>query len=591
MSSRTFAAALCALVAAGVLCAQEKPVSKEEKEQAELLRLQKLVSDVQVDVSKLDREMPLSKFLAAVEELMPKDKKTSFRLDKTGLGKDYAKVADAPVRVSLAKVSLPRLLSKALSQSPVEVAYAIRPSGVVVTRPRLAVYTLAYRIDDLLGRLPALAPDLERWRGYLGQKDRIREADGEAILSRMLSEIVELKPFESLEIVNGTKLVAIASPGHHEEIGSLIEALRRLGDEAVVMNARLYEIDLTAYGKHVAGLLKKDDEGNRPAVVEVGQKALKAVLEGKLVAQSDFVKLRRNESAAFLSKQAIYRYVASRQDDREQVRTGRSGVSFRVRPLVSPDRRFLRLEITQEVNQLVKIDKVRKPDLGSGKPVEVESPNVRRATRTGTVTLPDGGALLMPVDYLPATKGRAWVLVARPMIWIEEEQKELRKNGHEFSPEGVWKEEVSQDGPAASIPERRLASDDRTTQILQAVLEHVLTSRTLKDEREARGTAKRKAFALVDGDKVGWPAKFVPQTHGHDWVKMKFDPFATRRPLLGVRLDQFDLDRKTKGKDAPIVVTLYDHGELGILDDCRVSYVPRRAGKRWTVECVDVSGR
>src|SRR5262249_37793029 len=128
MSSRILVAVLCALVGAATLFAQEKPGSKEEKEQAELARLQKLVSETQVDASKLDKEMPLIKFLAAVEELLPKDRKVSLRLDKTALGKDYAKVADAPIRGADLKAPLSTLLRKALSQSPVEVAYAIRPT-------------------------------------------------------------------------------------------------------------------------------------------------------------------------------------------------------------------------------------------------------------------------------------------------------------------------------------------------------------------------------------------------------------------------------------------------------------------------------
>src|SRR5947207_10531436 len=60
----------------------------------------------------------------------------------------------------------------------------------------------------------------------------------------------------------------------------------------------------------------------------------------------------------------------------------------------------------------------------SGREVEVDSPNVRRTFVKGTIQIPDGAPILMPVDYaLPGKdkQGKMWLLVARPFIRIEEE--------------------------------------------------------------------------------------------------------------------------------------------------------------------------
>jgi hypothetical protein len=453
MSARIIAAALWVLAGVAAAGAQEKkPQSKEERDRAEYARLQKLL-DERIDVKGLsEKKTTLGKFLSDLEARLPKEKKVPLRLDKAGLGKDLDKVADAPIEgLTLKDASLRMVLRKALSKSPVEVAFGLQPAvGVVVTRPRLAVHPLSYPVGDVVRRLPGLLPEMARL--HFSRKDPFADVDrtdGGALLMRLL-EVVELDAWESLEIVNGTKLVALASPDHHQEIESLIEAIRRL-DLSVVMNARLYEIDAADYAKRVAPLLKKDKEGNRPAVVHIDQKTFDFVVKQKVVVESDFVKLRPYRASAFLSKQTAFRYAAEPRGGQKAVGAGLSGVSFRVKARVSPDRRFLRLEIAQQVNQLVKIDKVQKLDLMSGKAVAFEAPNLRRSSLVGTVDVPDGGALLMPVDFLPAAKGKAWVLAARPIIWIEEEERERRRQGGKpFSPAEVWKSAVSNEAVEAA---------------------------------------------------------------------------------------------------------------------------------------------
>jgi hypothetical protein len=122
-----------------------------------------------------------------------------------------------------------------------------------------------------------------------------------------------------------------------------------------------------------------------------------------------------------------------------------AGVSFRVRPSLSADRRFLTLRIAQRVTQLVGITKSTKLDVSTGKGVPIESANRRETMLHGRVRIPDGDVIVMPVDYRPPGKGgedKVWLLVARPIIWIEEEEMELRRQGAGARPGSIWQTEV-----------------------------------------------------------------------------------------------------------------------------------------------------
>ena len=60
------------------------------------------------------------------------------------------------------------------------------------------------------------------------------------------------------------------------------------------------------------------------------------------------------------------------------------------------DRPVVRLHVTQRVHELLRVDTIKKLNVASGETVEFDAPNVRKASLTGTVDLPDTGAVLMP---------------------------------------------------------------------------------------------------------------------------------------------------------------------------------------------------
>jgi hypothetical protein len=564
----------------------------ETKDEEKVLQIQEVLFGTPVVIKDFPEEMTLAKFLAALESVLPEGKKVSLRIDEGAFGKQLPRVAGATIRVHpMTNVTPVTILRRALSQVGEEVDLGIRPTGVVVTRPRLAAHRMAYDIRDVVREVPGLLPDLKKaapdLSGDLGLED------GPDALARLVTGVVDLRPWETVEIRNGARLVVVAAPPRHEEVAGLIGALRRLSDVAVVMNARLYEVDRALYTKRVAPLFAPDNESDeRPTVVSIDGDLFKAITRGKPLLESEADKLRPNRESPFLSRQSVFRYAAGphpKEAGRTLTGSGTAGVSFAVRPVVSPDRRYLRLRISQQVVQLVRIDKVKTLDVSSGKEVEVEAPNLRKTSVTGTVQVPDGGAILMPVAYRPPgqeSQDKVWLLVARPFIWIEEEVAEIRKGGGDVTPQSIWDSEVpKEEQPAPATP---LPFNDEVNEILQLVVKDVLTNPDLKGTREFYGTAKDKTVALVDNERLGWPKEFKPDTHGYRLVKVREDPFVNGRRVLGVRVDKFDLnDKETAPFRTPIEVCLFNAGGSangGVIGGCTVYYVPKRVDKRWTVE-------
>jgi hypothetical protein len=593
--------ALLTVTAVGTAAAGEKTDGLRTKDQEVILRVQKALEDTVVDTKDFAGETTLAKVLAALEAKLPAGpearlpagNKITIRIDEEAFGKQFPQLRDAPLDLPVMKnVSLLTVLRKVLAKAGKveEVDYGIRPTGVIITRPRLAAHTMAYDVRHLVPQTPLLVSQLQRARGEI--KSHPKPGDGLADLVQLLTESVDMRPWETIEVFNKTRLVVSASPTRQAEVDNLLEALRRLADVAVVMNARLYEVDRAFFTKNVAPLFDKNKEAkDRAEVVAIDGPLFKKITRQTVVLESEDVKLRPHQTEPFLSRHSVFRYAAGPTDQAGATPTagGTAGVSFEVRPLVSPDRRFLRLEITQKVAQLVKIDKAKVLDPATGKDVEVDSPNVRHTSATGTVDVPDSAPILMVVGYRPAGKeneDKVWLMVARPFIWIEEEVREIRRTGGDVSPRSVWSSPVPEDEkPTPATP---LPFNNDVSEILQAVVKDVLTNPALKDTRDFYGTAADKTFALVDNEKLGWPKEFKPDTHGYKLVEARQDPFVNGRRVLGIRIDKFDLkQRKVGTQDTPIQVCVFNTGGSAngaVIGGCTVYYAPKRVGKRWAVE-------
>ncbi|MEE8104237.1 MAG: hypothetical protein V3T86_01735 [Planctomycetota bacterium] len=77
------------------------------------------------------------------------------------------------------------------------------------------------------------------------------------------------------------------------------------------------------------------------------------------------------------------------------VQTIRDGVILDVRPIVSADRRFITMELRPTVAELVRPIPTFQTSLGTGPPVTIQVPELAISRVRTTVTMPDGGTLLL----------------------------------------------------------------------------------------------------------------------------------------------------------------------------------------------------
>jgi hypothetical protein len=416
-----------------------------EAAQKQVARMEKLVEEPLVDPQAFPDKMPLEELLKALQDHLPSDRKVALRLDRQALGKDLARVSKVQVRLPPAKVkvSLHWVLCLVLDRvrPTVRLDYAVDAEGVLVTRPERALRQREYAVGEILPHVTRLVPTLEQ-----GESGTFHDIDPKDDLA-LLIHLLRLEPEERLQVHNGIRLVVQAGPIRHDEIADILGALRRMCDVAVVMNARLYEVDRAFYQREVAPLWAGKGQ-ERPALRRIKAPLLRKILEQKLILESDEARLLPGQRRSFLSHQSVFQYPGSRAKGREaKARNGLTGVSFQVVPEVSADRRFLRLRITQKAVQLLGVSTTRTVDLFTDKEVETATPSLRRTTLEETIRIPDSGAILMPVSYLPpdAKKDRVWLMVARPLIWIKEEVLEILNEGGDPSPQNVWETDVPEE--------------------------------------------------------------------------------------------------------------------------------------------------
>jgi hypothetical protein len=531
--------------------------------QARLAKVEWLLDEAPIDASVLGESLRFDKLLAALSARFPEGAGLSIALDRAALGDDADRVAALPVRVHLGADSIQGVLQHALAQvaTRFEVDYALRPTGVVITRPRLAARTGTYDLDQAL-RVPGRLLD-----------DRATGPLTPTRLAEFLAKEAGLRPWETMDVLNGRRLSVLATPARHRALARLLESLTRLADLGVYMNARLYAVDRAFYQKHVAPAVAGKGDEPGPAAVRVERPLLDQVLRHTLVQESDDTRLDPDRKAVFFARERLV------------PGAGLTGVSVAVRPEISPDRRHLRLRLTQTVAELV-----RPAAKGPDEPAADTS--ARKTSLTGTVEVHDGEAILMPVVCRPPGDGGAgqvWVLVARPLIWIE---AEARERGDGFRPRGVWDEtgwdELTRElgGRAKPLP----ATADAKA-ILQAVLTHVLTDKEISHSREFYGTKADRTVLLSDTGDWAWPDGFQPDLHGYKRVTSRPGPFAPRAKrnrVLGVRIDRFEPEAKVSGPlDGPITVCLFNaggHANGAVIGGCSVFYTVKKVGDKWVAE-------
>jgi hypothetical protein len=597
-----------ALLAIAVACAAaQEPAGKTDKKTPEAIARVAALLDAMIETKHFHDEMPLAKFLSALEGALPPKDRITLRVDEKAFGKELPNVLAASVRLPAVpkRMTLHTALRLAISNATNEdTDFAISPAGILITSPRLAASSITYNVRDVIDRMPRLRPSVIEYRHYGDVFSGIDPTDGAALLVRLLANDVTLYAWESIQVQNDSRLIALACPRHHHAIADLLAAVRRMDDLAVVMNARLYEVDRRFFAKHISGLLVGEEppEGllrpgtridDRPVVIPIEAPLLAKLMKQKLVLESDDIKIRPGEKAVFLAHQTLFQFDAGIPLGKRllAIGTGLAGVRLAVQPTVSPDRRFLRLQISQHITRLEAINKGKQLDATMGNEREIDVPAICEFSATGTVQIPDGDPFLMPVDYRPPGKEHAdkvWLLVARPVIWIQEEQDRV-KAGDEppVRPKSIWESPTSKEVEEAIPPSPEPPLTDDVKEILQLVITDVLTNPQLKDMRALYGTAKDRTLAFKAGSKWSWPKELNPGTSGFQIVTGPGDPFERQRRVLGLRLDAFAFTGKRESPtEAEIEIALVNAGGSdngGVIGVCRLSYVARRVGKRWSV--------
>jgi hypothetical protein len=148
-------------------------------------------------------------------------------------------------------------------------------------------------------------------------------------------------------------------------------------------------------------------------------------------------------------------------------------------------------------------------------------------------------------------------------------------------------------------PETTPLARSEEEQILDAVLQDILTNPRFKDDREFYGTPGDKRVALVSDDDYGvpWPKQYRPTLTGYTFCRVsaiRTDPDDVR--VLGVRLDKYFGEGVAPvfPMSPPVAVCLFNaggrkNGDAG--GGCHYYYTPKKVADGWTVEFEGLEGQ
>lgn len=292
--------------------------------------------------------------------------------------------------------------------------------------------------DPLVTKVYDLKPIL----GEKGKASGIADAD--AVIKLILDHLPvgELKPgTDGPQIVerDGRTLVVRVPAAVQREVADLLEAVKRLGDLAVDVKAEVVELDAAALDK-LAKALPKDGRGKvgSPVLFATGEEAeekapaaAKALAEvnellaaGRLVQKSD-ARFVNGAEATVSARHAVVTFHPQvvNQKPEGPPQFVKEGFKLVGLPVVSADRRFVRFKLTE---QSVAVSGMKVRELGelNGRKLVAQSPELEDLGASGSAVVADGGTLLYRLAYAP--KGKVWVVLLRPSIFVREEEDAAR---------------------------------------------------------------------------------------------------------------------------------------------------------------------
>jgi hypothetical protein len=411
-----------------------------QKELDGIRATQKLLDEV-IATEGLQAAMPFAKFLDELARRVAKVGQLTVRIDQDALGKSFAAVTQSPVHLPPVprQMSVGTALRLAVGQLKVESSYRVEPTCVTITtpgRPSGPLHAADYDVRDIVEKSPERDRDSAALRivqAIINRWDYLPDSHGGGAVP-------------TIQIRDAHVLVIRTSALGHLEVIDVLTALHRMADLAVIIQAQLYEVDDAFHSR-----LRK---AKRVSLDEAEQR----FLEGK-APKDDLFNLLAKEKPVHVGAKAkvndgaavalLSRYnVVTCLPAPAQARKGKTarqaipeGVGFTGTVEVSPDRRSVRLRFTEKASHIedrlrVKVSPLgfqhnyEGNHLGPPKDIDAEQVFVNESTTTRTLEIPDGGLILVAVQYRPAAlaaKQRWWVLSITPRIWIEEEERLIRE--------------------------------------------------------------------------------------------------------------------------------------------------------------------
>jgi hypothetical protein len=229
---------------------------------------------------------------------------------------------------------------------------------------------------------------------------------------------------------DGGKLEVRATEKVQGEIKDLLDALGRLADVAVDVKADVVELDRETFEKVRPLFRPGKGRADPPAAVALPPAVTDTVIKRGKVIQSSSVRYANGAEAVVSARLSVLTYSThlAALKPADPPLFVKEGFRLLGLPVVSADRRSVRLKLTEQSAQVIGVREREVGEVG-GKPIVARSPRVEELGKSGTVEADDGGAVLFRLDYAPRDK--VWVVVLRPTVVIRAEEDERKRQEKE----------------------------------------------------------------------------------------------------------------------------------------------------------------
>jgi hypothetical protein len=274
--------------------------------------------------------------------------------------------------------------------------------------------------------------------GGLGETDAVLK-----VIFETIPALRELKPGadgpQLVERDNG-KLEVRATAATHQELKDLIEALTRINDLKIDVQAVVYEFDTATFDKlakalprvgrgrpGAAILFASGEEFDKEEVVKEAEKALAGmnkILKAARQVQKSEGRFPNGAESTLSVRQSVVAFQAHEGMEGEPPQFVKEGFRLSGVLVASADRRFVRMSLTEKSAFRTGI---RKRELGEemGVKIVAQSPELEDAGGSSSAVVADGGTAIFRLAYAP--KDKVWVVVLQPRIYIQAEQDEIKR--------------------------------------------------------------------------------------------------------------------------------------------------------------------